>query len=74
MTLHVSKEGVLTIKTERPHGFKQGETIVIGVSGKEDRWLVTVVPNDKEFSAIRDRRTRVQRRAQAAQLRKHYGA
>jgi hypothetical protein len=73
MTLSVSREGVLTVTTDKPHGYKEGETIVISVQGKDDRWLVTAVLAPDKFSAIRDRRTRRQRRAQAAQLRKHYG-
>jgi hypothetical protein len=67
--LTVSRAGVLTIETETPHPYRVGETIKIGVNGKEDRWLVTNVPHPKKFSAIQDKRTRKQRRAHAAQMR-----
>jgi hypothetical protein len=71
LILTVTKEGVMTIETKNPHGLQQGQTIVITVVGKEDRWLVTAVHTPKKFSAIQDKRTRTQRRAHAARMRKH---
>jgi hypothetical protein len=60
----------MTVETVKPHGYAFGQTITITVAGKGDRWLVTKVHSDCKFSAIQDKRTRRQRRAQAAQLRK----
>ena len=62
--------GVMTVETGKPHGYRANETIKITVAGKEDRWLVTTVHGPRKFSAIQDKRTRKQRRAQEAQLRK----
>lgn len=68
--MHVTREGVLTIETETPHPYRQGDSIFIEVQGIRDRWLVTSVPHEKKLSAIRDRRSRKQRRAQESAGRK----